>query len=155
MKTLNTSALRVDKPQYIAMEQGVVNLDALQGLRGYLAISVLTGHTFRIQMFAQSQMTFFFMLSGFSLAIHKTSIKWNFMKSLNFYKRRIRKTIPTHLLGQILVAVVPIFGVKPNVSCFAQLFLTTYLCFETMNIDWHVQIFICRTRHILYLNPIG
>ena len=85
-------------------------MEALQGLRGVLAIQVLVHHVNSLpphNFFTATAMTIFFVLSGFSCAQGYAKLeKWDRTVTLTFYKRRLVRLIPMHLLAQF-IAVCP------------------------------------------------
>ena len=81
-------------------------MEALEGLRGVLAVHVLIHHTNVLppyNFFTAMAMTVFFVLSGFSCAQGYAKTQWTVTTTLTFYKRRLVRLVPLHLLAQFVV----------------------------------------------------
>ena len=87
-------------------QMAIADMDALEGLRGILALHVMFYHTNTIppnEFFTATAMSFFIVLSGFSCARGYASTNWSIISVLRFYRKRLVRIFPVHLLAQGLL----------------------------------------------------
>ena len=118
-----------------------IDTNALNGLRGVLALHIMLHHSFQFSKLQLSllggiQMPLFFLISGFILALNDGSKKIysntkccselkkftssdeaeNKFNARNFYLRRIARTVPLYYLSNLIVEPLVFFGYSSLVS---------------------------------------
>ena len=87
----------------------IPDMDSLEGLRGILALHVFLHHTDLIppnEFYTATVMSFFIVLSGFSCARGYAATNWNKISVLRFYRKRLVRILPVHLLEQALLLLL-------------------------------------------------
>ena len=112
------------------IQKEIIRLEALDGLRGILAVTVMLSHFIgsiygwsddRFLIGAYLSVVYFFMMSGFVLAYAHHNVKENFLRYL---LTRLSRLLPLHVLSTVMIILIfkynSVFGgYYPNEDVFS------------------------------------